>query len=328
MFKKESLAIIIPAYKPEYLYKTLDSIAKQTVRNFHLYIGDDDSPYNLESIVDKFKDKITLTYVKFSENLGSNDLVAHWNRCISLSREEKYIWLFSDDDIMGPKCVEEFFRTPEEIRDQCLYHFNLFIINHIVNDKKNFVIESTTNFPLRLTAVDYIKERYINGLKCYAVEFVFTREIYNELGGFLKFDLAWGSDILTWFKMASALKYGIYTGNCQYDASVFWRRSSVNLTPKRTPDIYYRKMKATFDNAVFLKTELERFPISKKEKNSLLEFPLDAFMSCYNILPFKKVIGLYFSYLKKFGPSLKYSKSMAYYVLRRVLYLLKVDTRK
>ena len=79
------LAIVIPAYKKTYLQKTLESIANQTDKRFHLYIGDDCSPYDLKSIVEEFSDRIPLTYHRFKENLGGKDLVAHWERCIALT---------------------------------------------------------------------------------------------------------------------------------------------------------------------------------------------------------------------------------------------------
>ena len=44
-------------------------------------------------------------------NFGGHDLVAQWNRCIQLTQNEPWLWLFSDDDIMGPRCVEYFFNT-------------------------------------------------------------------------------------------------------------------------------------------------------------------------------------------------------------------------
>ena len=49
----KKLAIIIPAYKPRFLQETLDSIAKQNSHEFTEYIGDDASPYTLDTIVDR-----------------------------------------------------------------------------------------------------------------------------------------------------------------------------------------------------------------------------------------------------------------------------------
>lgn len=101
------VAIIIPAIKRKFLRKTLMSIFLQTLDNFHVYIGDDASKEDLQSVILDFpQDKIT--YKRFKTNLGSCDLISQWKRCIALSSEEPWIWLFSDDDLMSPTCIEQF----------------------------------------------------------------------------------------------------------------------------------------------------------------------------------------------------------------------------
>lgn len=100
------LAIVIPAYKSRFLQATLDSIAKQSCKDFVVYIGDDNSPQNLEAIVGRYRNEFPLVYHRFEENMGRNDLPGHWERCIALSRNEPLIWLFSDDDLMPADGVE------------------------------------------------------------------------------------------------------------------------------------------------------------------------------------------------------------------------------
>ena len=67
---KDALAIIIPAYKPDYLAETLESLTKQTNKDFKVYIGDDASPFSLEDIVGQFSDKLNIVYKKFDKNIG------------------------------------------------------------------------------------------------------------------------------------------------------------------------------------------------------------------------------------------------------------------
>ena len=93
---KNKLAIVIPAYKACFFREVLDSLAKQSRRDFTVYIGDDASPDDLESIVSDYKDQLDIFYFRFEQNWGGRDLVAHWERCIELS-DEPLIWLFSDD---------------------------------------------------------------------------------------------------------------------------------------------------------------------------------------------------------------------------------------
>ena len=89
---KDALAIIIPAYKPDYLEETLESLTKQTNKDFKIYIGDDASPFYLENIVELFIDKLNIVYKKFDNNVGGYSLTKQWERCIEMSNE-KWIWL-------------------------------------------------------------------------------------------------------------------------------------------------------------------------------------------------------------------------------------------
>ena len=82
------LAIIIPAYKATFLPAALDSIAAQTCKDFTLYVGDDCSPEPIGSVVEQYRDNIELVYQRFDANVGGKDLVAQWERCIAMSREE------------------------------------------------------------------------------------------------------------------------------------------------------------------------------------------------------------------------------------------------
>ena len=127
MSQNTQLAIIIPAYKATFLSAALDSIAAQTCQDFTLYIGDDCSPYNLEDIVNQYRDNI------------------------------KYLWLFSDDDIMEPKCVEAFFSALDETNSYYhLYHFDVKKI-----DEKGNVLSIPKAYDKVVNSFSYYKEKLI-----------------------------------------------------------------------------------------------------------------------------------------------------------------------
>ena len=239
---KSKLAIVIPAYKATFLRAALDSIAAQTCQDFTLYIGDDCSPHQLGAIVDEYSDKINLVYQRFETNLGGKDLVAQWERCIAMSQDEPYIWLFSDDDVMEPGCVEAFFSLPEETRNNYVVHFNIHQIG-----EGGGILKTPVKYPERMTAKEYLDAKlFQKGVISYVVEFVFPRWIYEITGGFQNYDLAWGSDMMTWLKFADACK-GIYTIDSD-DAMVRWRRSNENISPDKSHPIFMRKTMAHIDS--------------------------------------------------------------------------------
>ena len=248
------LAIIIPAYKASFLTAALDSIAAQTCKDFTLYVGDDCSPEPIGDIVEQYQDKIELVYQRFDSNLGGKDLVAQWERCIAMSKDEPYIWLFSDDDVMEPNCVEQLLRVIDGTQGfSDLYHFDVKEIN-----EEGTVMKVLPEYPQVLSAYDYYKGKNTGRYRSYVVENVFSRKIYEQVGGFKNFDLAWGSDVATWCIFCGSK--GMYKVP---DARVHWRRSCQNITPDKSRQTAERKLMAEM---TFLEWSFEFFI---KEKDIL-----------------------------------------------------------
>lgn len=251
-YDRSNLAIIIPAYKATFLRAALDSIVAQTCQDFTLYIGDDCSPHQLGAIVDEYRDKINLIYQRFETNLGGKNLVAQWERCIAMSQDEPYIWLFSDDDVLESECVEAFLSLPKEKQDNYVVHFNIHQI-----DEKGKILKTPVKYPERMTAKEYLDAKlFQKGIISYVVEFVFPRWIYEKTGGFQNYDLAWGSDFITWLKFAEACK-GIYTIN-NNNAHVRWRSSSENISPDKSRDTQIRKINSQIKVAQYIQEYLQR----------------------------------------------------------------------
>lgn len=222
MSVSKRLAIVIPAYKKTYLREALDSIASQTSNDFTLYIGDDNSPENLSPIIQSFQNRIDLVYHRFPQNLGGKDLVAHWHRCIDLTKEEEWIWLFSDDDIMEANCVQTFLQSVDKYTYEDLFHFDVQVI-----DEKSKKVGKLQPFPEKLSVENFFSGRIKYKISSFVIEYIFSRKTYETKGRFEKFDLAWCSDDATWIKFAN--KKGITTLN---GAIVNWRYSGINISSK------------------------------------------------------------------------------------------------
>lgn len=218
--KKNTLAIVIPAYKANFLYLALESISKQTCKDFVLYIGDDSSPDDLYSIVKQFNGKINLHFRRFNENIGGKDLAGQWARCIDMIQNEEWIWLFSDDDIMDEKCVERFYHTINKYPQLDVVHFNSYIIGIDGGLKAK-----ANKFPEFLSAETYFSLRINNKILSFIVDYIFKIEIYEQVDRFKKFPLAWCADDAFWIKMAT--QNAIYTIDETY---VYWRISDANIS--------------------------------------------------------------------------------------------------
>ena len=236
------LAIIIPAYKIDFFEETMKSIVDQTNHDFSVYIGIDASPYDFETIIKKYTDRLDITYRRFEENLGGKDLVGQWKRCVEMAREEEWLWLFSDDDIMHPHCVEDFYETlrkTETERKNCyVYHFDVVVIN-----EKSQTVKNPSKYPKQISAIDYYYCKMWNRLDSFVVENVFSRARYNEVGGFVSFDYAWGADTASWISFMGNVPMRTIKG----DSQILWRQSDKNITPNNSHDLALRKVKATMN---------------------------------------------------------------------------------
>jgi glycosyltransferase involved in cell wall biosynthesis len=213
------LAIIIPAYKAIYLSEALDSLVNQTNKEFEVYIGDDASPENLYQIIKEYEGKLNILYKRFEVNLGGKDLVAQWERCIDMATED-WLWLFSDDDVLEPKCVEVFYNFIENNKTAELLHFDVEMI-----DKNSAYYAHCEPFPEVMTTMEYFEKRINYQINSFVVEYVFTRDLYLRENKFQNFDLAWGADDATWLKFSKST--GIYT---LPGAKVKWRFSDSNVS--------------------------------------------------------------------------------------------------
>lgn len=243
MEKQNNLAIVIPAYKSTFLAAALDSIAAQTCQDFTLYIGDDCSPHNLVEIVDRYRDKINLVYKRFDTNLGGKDLVAQWERCIDMTQGEDWLWLFSDDDVMEKNCVEEFYKTIKEKPKAGLIHFN---VNRL--DNATGKISPLPKFPDFCSSKFYLDEKLKGHLISFVVEFVVCRDVFFDNGRFQNFDMAWGSDFISWVKFSDAAG-GIVTSD---HAKVLWRKSNENISPDKSNPVLVRKIHSLISNAKWI----------------------------------------------------------------------------
>tara|TARA_B110000977_G_scaffold184256_1_gene247719 strand:- start:1682 stop:2731 length:1050 start_codon:yes stop_codon:yes gene_type:complete len=224
-YKMNKLAIVIPAYKSDFISATIDSIINQTCSNFNLYIGID-GPINetIEALKPYDQDKKIQIKI-FEENIGSKDLVAQWVRCINITENEEYIWLFPDDDLMSSNCVESFYMHLQEIKSKpCLLRFNNFNI-----DSQDKPITERSNLPLVETGDSYILARYINNRRSSLAEHIFSREVYDKYG-IINFPAAWGSDTISWF---------IYGNNKPIETiakgTVMTRQSDKNISNSLSP---------------------------------------------------------------------------------------------
>ncbi|MBM4183075.1 MAG: glycosyltransferase family 2 protein [Gemmatimonadetes bacterium] len=214
------LAIVIPAYKPDFFRAALASVVAQTDRRFKVYVGDDAGPPEIGRICTELAGSgVDIVYHRFAENLGGRSLPAHWNRCVALSGEP-WVWLFSDDDLMTPDCVAAVHEQLAAAGPENVLRFNTEVI-----DGHGETIAVNALHPVEETGVDFIHSRLRGERNSYVVEYVFRRAAFDRAGGFPDYPVAWCSDDVAWFSSSESGKIRTLSRGL-----VRWRASGLNIT--------------------------------------------------------------------------------------------------
>lgn len=217
------LAIVIPYYKINFFEATLASLAAQTNKQFRVYIGDDASLDNPKELLDKYQGQFDFEFYRFNENLGSKSLVQQWNRCLSLCRNEKWLMILGDDDVLDSNCIETFYANLQEINDSdsTVVRFATQVI-----DENGNTISKTHQHPKIEKATDFLIRKFKGGTRSSLSEYIFKKEMVDGIG-FKDLPLAWNSDTLAVLQFSKWKQ--IFTIN---EALVYFRLSGLNISSK------------------------------------------------------------------------------------------------
>lgn len=193
------LAIVIPYYKLSFFEKTLLSVENQTDKRFNLYIGNDNSPENpLDTIENVLKDT-PYQYFEYNTNLGSKNLAQQWDRVIKESKNEEWIMILGDDDILENNVVEAFYQNLNFIKRN---NSSLIKFSQVAIDEENNCIRNKTELPKLIDGTEFLEKRLVDSFPNSLSEHIFSRKLYNKKG-FNKFPLAWHTDDLAVLEFAN-----------------------------------------------------------------------------------------------------------------------------
>lgn len=189
-------SIIVPAYKYDYLSDCIDSILSQTYKHWQLIIVNDDSPYDIDSIVQKHSDN-RIEYYKRHEGFGVKRLVENWNNCLSYCKGD-YTLCIGDDDMLTPDCLSEYHRviTCSATRPPIIHGWTAII------DEKNKTYDVMQKHPSYESVYGLIQRQW-QGDGYYAGTFLYNTQSLRDAGGFAYFPMAWGSDHITAYTQAA-----------------------------------------------------------------------------------------------------------------------------
>ena len=257
------LAIIIPYYKLTFFEETLKSLAAQTDKRFKVYICNDASPENPNNLLELYKGKLDFDYHLFDSNLGGMSLAKHWERCIELIKDEQWIMILGDDDVLEKRVVESWYSHYHIFyKKSNLIRFASKSLNMNLNAK---VSDSFLN-PLWEKASDSYFRRFKGSTRSSLSEYVFSKEVYKKYG-FFDFPLAWHSDDAAWLFFSEAKP--IYSIN---DSNLLIRYSALSISGKENN----QKLKDIASEFFYKDCILKKINLFKnyQQKDLLLEYEI------------------------------------------------------
>ena len=198
--ESDALAVVIPAYRTQFLAETLRAWAAQTDRRFRVYVADDGSPEDVAAVVAPFRQSLDLVYSRFADNLGRTSLVAHWHRAMALGHEP-WVWIFSDDDLVSPDAVASFRRELAREPRTELYRFGC---DWIDAEGRLQPTQGTGDYPRSQSWTEHLSAVFRGRRGSYVLmqNIVFAREAWRREGGFAEYPLGMWTDFSSWARMA------------------------------------------------------------------------------------------------------------------------------
>ena len=185
-------SILIPAFKPTFLAETIDSVLAQQYADFELIIVNDASPFDIDSVVNRYTDP-RIRYYTNAKNCGARNVVDNWNICLSYAKGD-YVCCIGDDDTLTPTYLADFAELIAKYPDVDLLHARSVIIN-----EHSEVIEELEQRP----EWESVWSLMWNPRNTHLGDFLFRTSTLRSHGGFYRLPYGWAADDLSAFTAAA-----------------------------------------------------------------------------------------------------------------------------
>lgn len=224
-------SILIPIIKSKFLSTAIESVLSQSFSDWELILYNDCSPEDIEAVTKKFKDG-RMRYYKGEKNLGADDPSKTWNKMLELANG-RFICLLGDDDYISENYLEEIDKLIEKYTEADLFRTSLKKVN-----ENNETILSGEMLPEFETWDQMMYQRNArNRLQC-TTGFVLRKNALLEIGGYVNFPRACGSDDATYLLLAK--NNGVVSTNKAFG---YWRKSSLNISDNDSDETNRQKIR-------------------------------------------------------------------------------------
>lgn len=205
MTKKNLVSIGIPVVKSKFLISAIDSCIEQTYKNIEVIIvnnaTDDFSKSEIRNVVEQYNDN----RIKYFENSIHLPIINNWNKVLEYS-EGEFFSLLCDDDKWEPTFIEKMIDLSEKYPESSIFHSRVLIVD--ANENPLFLSPLCNEYE---DGIDFIYHRLKGWRYQFVSDFLMRADKLKMIGGFTEMPDGWGSDDITWFKIA-------ITGGIAYDS--------------------------------------------------------------------------------------------------------------
>ena len=250
-----SISIGLPVVKDQFIESALEGALSQTFPDFEIIVvnnaADSKTRENIWKIVQKFSDN----RIRYCENDTQLPMIPNWNRALIQAKGD-FFCLLSDDDRWAPRYLEEMLRLADKYPTVNIFHCRMMVI-----DEHDKLIDLAPLFPERQDYLDFIFHRIRGYSKFTLSDFMVRLGALKRVGGFVEMLDGWGSDDITWFKLA-------VDGGIAYSTEplYYYRENSFNISNSKgiknkyeSISDYVEHVKEIIDKDTSLKDEMDVF---------------------------------------------------------------------
>ncbi len=212
------VSVCIPVYNGEkYIGETIESVLKQTFKDFELVVCNNCSTDHTLDVVSKYQDP-RIRVVTNEQNVG---MVGNWNVCLKEARAP-YVTVLCADDLITPTCLEKKYKMISKDERITL----VFGASTVINTKGKVVVNRR---PLRKTDVYNGAQIAKKSFRSHNIfgepsNIMVRKDVALKLGGYTK-DVLYSPDWEFCMRVASSGKVGYIN-----EPLMQYRVSNDNLT--------------------------------------------------------------------------------------------------
>lgn len=190
------VSVGLPVVKKQFFKQALESCLNQSHFNIEIIIQNNAfdviTKQGIKEIVDIFVDN----RIKYFETEHQISMVENWNNILE-KVSGTFFAILCDDDKWHPDFIKEMISLSEKFPETNIFHSRVLTI-----DENEVEKNLSPLCPIFEDGLDFIYHRIAGLRSMYLSDFMVRTTAIKSIGGFTELPDGWGSDDITWFKIA------------------------------------------------------------------------------------------------------------------------------